>query len=109
MWFKTKKEKEQKLQAELKALQDKYSEVINSYCKIGNYFFILKGFKIEDNKIYVRFIDEDTTTDCISYISLDGFWIQFGTLDFKVARYQFIKFKDDLRKIGLKLEKFKEL
>lgn len=107
MWFKrkTEEEKKQELEEKAKALNTKYADEINSYCKIGNYIFILKGFKIENNKIVVQFIDKDTPKEYTNYIDLDWWDLKYGTIDFKNARYQFIKFKDELNKIGLKLEK----
>jgi hypothetical protein len=109
MWFKTKEQKEQELQAELIHIRVKYKEEIDSYCKINNWIFILSGFKIEDNKICVQFVDKDTMKDYTNYLRLDWFEWKYGTLDFKKARYQFVKFRDELRKVGLKLELIKEL
>ena len=103
-WFKTKQEKNQLLQTELVNLITKYAEEINSYCKIDNYIFILKGFKIENNKIVVKFIDKNTPEDYINYAGIYWFELRHGHSDFKKARYQFIHFKDELKKIGLKLE-----
>jgi hypothetical protein len=110
MWFKSKskEKKEQELQAELIQLRLKYADEIDSYCKIDDFIFILKGFKIENNKIYVHFVYKDTVKDYINYLELYWFGMKYGT-NFKKARYQFIKFKEDLKKIGLKLEKIKEL
>ena len=107
MWFKrkTKEEKEQDLQAELIQLRVKYADEINSYCKIGKYIFILKGFNIEDNKIVVQFIDKDTVDGYTNYVELYWFNWKWSSMDFKKARFQFIQFKEELKKIGLKVEK----
>lgn len=104
-WFKTKEEKEKKLQAELIHLRTKYAEQTDSYCKIGNHIFIFKGFKIENNRIVVQFIDNYTIEGYINYLDLWFFDMKYGHSDFKKARFQFIQFKEDLKKIGLKLEK----
>ena len=104
-FFKTKEEKEQKLQEQLIQLRTKYADEINSYCKVGNYIFILIGFKIENNKIVVEFIDKDTPEGLKNYIGLSWWEWKYDTADFKKMRYQYIKFKDELKKIGLKLEK----
>jgi hypothetical protein len=107
MWFKrkTKEEKEKDLQAELIHLRTKYADETNSYCKIGNYIFILRGFKIENNKICVQFVDKDTVEGYTNYLDLSWWSWKYETTDFKKMRYQFIMFKDELKKIGLKLEK----
>jgi len=104
-WFKTKKQKEEELQAELNDLIIKYAEEINSYCKIYSYIFILKGFSIANNKICVEYIDKDTVEGCVNYIDLWWFEGKWGSIDFKKARFEFMRFKQDLKKIGLKLEK----
>lgn len=107
MWFKrkTKEEKQQELQKELDELNLKYKNEINSYCKINNFIFIFLGFMIQDNRICVKFIDKNTLEDCSSYISMNGFWIKYDTVDFQSARFEFLKFKRDLEQIGLELKK----
>jgi hypothetical protein len=118
MWFKSKSKKErelqlkkeekeqelQELQGELIELKGKYAYEINSYCMIDNWIFILLGFTIENNEIKVVLKDKDTV---VGYTKLiDIYWFRINDRrDFKQARFQFIKFKDDLKKVGLKLEK----
>lgn len=106
-WFKgkTKEEKTQGLQKEVDILTEKYKDEINSYCKIGNYIFILEGFKHDDKNICVRFIDKDTVEDYTNYLDIYYWSMKYGHSDFKKMRYEFIQFKNDLKKIGLKLEK----
>lgn len=105
-WFKrkTQKEKIQELQDEVDKLNIQWKNVINSYCKIGNYIFILKGFKHDEKQVCVRFIDKDTPKDYINYLPLWVFKAKYDIYDFNVARYQFVKFKDELNKIGLELK-----
>ncbi len=107
MWklFKSKEEKQKNLEKELVELNNKYFKEINSYCKINCYIFILKGFKIENNKIYIQYIDKDTINGYVNNVELWFFELKYGTLDFKKARFEFIVFKDELKKIGIKLEK----
>jgi hypothetical protein len=105
-WFKrkTKEEKVIDLQKEVDKLNEKYKDIINYYCKIGSYIFILKGFKVEKNEIVIQFKDKDTIEGYINYIPLSFFSLKYDTTDFKIARFQFIQFKENLKKIGLKLE-----
>ncbi len=118
MWFKRKtkeekqKEKEdkqiekvQKLQAELIHLKTEYANEINSYCKMGNFIFVLHGFMIHDNKIKVQLITPEYLLGYYEYLDINVFELKYGTIDFKKARHDFLKFKDELSKIGLKLEK----
>jgi hypothetical protein len=105
MWFKSKEEKERELQAELIELRVKYAKETDCYCKIDNWIFILKGFKIENKKICIQFVDKDTPEGYVNYIEVSWFELKYDTTDFKQARFQFDKFKDDLKKVGLKLEK----
>ena len=114
MWFKRKtkdekeqelQKKEQELQTELIQLRDKYADVIDSYCKIGNFIFILKGFTIDDDRIVVHFIDKDVVDGYVNYMELYWFGRKYGHVDFTTARYQFMRLKEDLKKLGLKLEK----
>ncbi len=112
MWFKrkTKEEKKQELQNEVNKLNEKWKNEINLYCKIGNYIFILKGFKLDcKNNICIQFVDKDTVEGYVNFNTYDWFKLKYEQTDFNIARYQFIKFKDELLKVGLKLEKIKEL
>jgi len=115
MWFKSKEEKErelqlkkekeeQELQTELIELKGKYADEINSYCMIDNWIFILRGFTIENNEIKVVLKDKDTVVGYSKLIDINWFRIN-NRRDFKQARFQLDKFKDDLKKVGLKLEK----
>jgi hypothetical protein len=104
-WFKTKEQKLKELEEELTNLNTKYSNEIDSYCKIREYIFILRGFKIEDNKIFVKYVDKNTPKDYVNSAPLYYFHVAFGHTDFKKARCEFINFKEDLKRVGLKLEK----
>ena len=108
MWFKrkTKKEKEEELQQELNKLIEEYSDEINSYCKINDYIFILIGFKIINNKIVILFKDKDTFPGYINSVPIYYFNMKYYNSDFKKARVNFIQFKEDLKKLGLKLEQY---
>ena len=101
---KPKEEKEQDLQAELIALKVKYANEINSYCKIGSHIFILTGFSIVDNEIVVNYKDKDIAEGYQYNAPLSWFRLKYGTDDFKQAKYNFMLFKQELEKIGLKLE-----
>lgn len=103
--FKSKEQKQKELQEELDKLQEKYSSEINSYCKIGDYIFILLGFKIDKNKICVKFEDKNTMPGYYTFVDMFWWELKWGFVDFKKMRLDFIKFKEDLNKIGLKLEK----
>ena len=107
MWWKIKsdEEKEEELQAKLVELETKFKDEINNYCKLGDYIFIFKGFKIDNGKICVKFKDGNTVEGYTNYYELSWFDLKFGSVDFKKARYQFVVFEDRLRKVGLKLEK----
>lgn len=111
MWWskKTKEEKIQDLQKEVDELNEKYKDILNSYCKIGDYIFILLGFVLENNKIRVKYKD----TKCVKgyYTVTDMYWFKQrhgGIDDFDKARYNFLEYKENLTKIGLKLEKIKD-
>jgi hypothetical protein len=110
-WFKskTKEEKIQELQKKVNELNEKWKNEINSYCKINNYIFILKGFKHDGKYVCIQFVDKDTPEEFISYNRYSWWELKYEQTDFNICRYQFIKFKDELKKIGLKLEKEKEL
>ena len=105
-WFKRKnKEEKIDLQKEEDILTEKYKNEINSYCKIANYIFILKGFKHDDKYVCVKFIDKDTPKDYIMYLDIYWFSVKYGHNDFSKMRYEFVVFKRDLEEVGLKLEK----
>jgi hypothetical protein len=118
MWFKRKtkeekqKEKEdkqrdnaQKLQAKLIHLRTEYAQEIDSYCKIGDLIFVFHGFKIHNSKIHVSYLTPECVPGYIKIENIVWFEMRHGTTDFKKARHEFLKFKDNLSKIGLKLEK----
>lgn len=106
MWFKrkTKEEKILNLESRLEELNIRYADQINSYCKINNFIFILIGFDIQDNRIVVKFISSDTVKGCVTIADLAIFEMRYGMSDFRLARVQFLSFKENLAKIGLKLE-----
>jgi hypothetical protein len=106
-WSKTKEEKKQELENELKNLRIKYANEINSYCKIGSYIFIFRGFEIKEDKIIILYKDENTQNGYVDYMNISWFLLKFSTTDFIKARYEFIKFKEELAKIGLELQKSK--
>ncbi len=89
----------------IKILNDKYSDIINSYCMFYNYVFIFKGFCIKENIINIQFIDKDTPE---SYISLHKLWIwelKYGNSDLHTLRDNWLKFKKQLNGLGLKIDK----
>jgi hypothetical protein len=102
MWFKrkSKEQKEQELQAELIHLRVKYAKETDSYCKINNWIFIFKGFKIENNQICVQFVDKDTAEGYINYIELFWFEQKYGHNDFggsiPVTQLKYLKCHDFL-------------
>jgi hypothetical protein len=59
----------------------------------------------KDGKMYVRYIDKDTIPGYTTYAPLCLFEMKYEIFDFKKARFEFIKFKNDLNKMGLILEK----
>ena len=59
----------------------------------------------EDNKIFVKYVDKNTPKDYVNSAPLYYFHVAFGHTDFKKARCEFINFKEDLKRVGLKLEK----
>jgi hypothetical protein len=102
---KTKAEKLQELQNEVDELNERWKEQCNSYCKIGGYIFLLEGFKHDGKYVCIQFIDKDTPKGYTNYNRLDWWKLKYGQVDFGVARYQFIKFRDDLNKLGLDLKR----
>lgn len=82
---------------------------INSYCKIADYIFIFKGFKIEDNEVYVKFVDKNTPEGYTNHTSLSWWLLKYDSVNFKNMRYAFITLKGELKKIGLEINKIKEL
>lgn len=101
---KTKEEKLQELQDKVDELNKQWEDVINCYCKIGNYIFVFKGFKHDGESVCIRFVDEDTPQECLNYMKYDSWILRYDKTDFNVARYQFIKFKDELSRLGLELK-----
>ncbi len=107
MWWKTKEQKKEELENKLNNLNIKYADEINSYCKIGSYIFIFCGFEIKEDKIIVLFKDKNTARGYLDYLDIGWFEMKWGTTDFKKARCEFIRFKEELAKIGLELQKIK--
>lgn len=111
MWFKTKtkedkqRDEAQKLQAKLIQLRTEYAKEIDSYCKIGHFIFMFLGFKMHNSKIHVIYLIPECVPGYSKSEDIVWFELRHGTTDFKKARHEFLKFKDDLFKIGLKLEK----
>ncbi|QGH72896.1 MAG: hypothetical protein [Podoviridae sp. ctrTa16] len=105
-WFKikSKEEKQKELQQKLDDILVKYKDEINSYCKIGGFIFILKGFFIQDEKIHVAYKTKESFPGYENYCSLNWWELRYGDADFKKARHRFISFKHDLERVGLKLE-----
>lgn len=105
MWWKTKEQKKIELENEFNGLNIKYTNEINSYCKIGSYIFIFRGFEIKEDKIIVLYKDKNTEKGYVDYVNIGWFKMKCGTTDFKEARCEFIRFKEELAKIGLELQK----
>jgi hypothetical protein len=103
--FKCKEKKENDLESKVIELNEKYKDEIDCFCKIGNYIFVFRGFKQEKGKIHVRYVDKETIPGYTSYAPLWLFEMKHEFSCFKEARFEFIKFKNDLNKLGLKLEK----
>lgn len=105
-WFKrkTKEEKIQKLQDKVDKLNEEFSSAINHYCKIGDYIFIFKGFKHNGKDVCVQFIDHGTVEGYVNYITYNYWYLKHSNIDFNIAKYQFIAFKDKLEKIKLRVE-----
>jgi len=102
-WFKTKREQNRILLEKLEHLNNKYSDYKNSYCKIGDYIFIFKGFEILDNKIYINYIDKNTPENM--YNRFEYYWwnIKYD-VDIIKARNNWLNFKHTLKQLGLKIE-----
>lgn len=107
MWWKkkTKEQKEQDLQSKLNQLQEKYKDVIKSYCMVGNHIFIFKGFEIKDNDIRILFYDENTPESMISSTPIWAWEMMWGNSDFKMYRMDWLLFKEKLKHFGLEIQK----
>ncbi len=115
MWFKKKKTEEeiqqeissekQKLEKKLVLYNETYKDVIGKYIKVYNEIFILKGFEIEDNKIFVIYKDSDCLEGYIKKISISWWYAKWNFSDFSKMHYDFLKYVEKLKKLGLKLEK----
>lgn len=107
--FKTKEqrrqEKQAKLQQRVDELRTKNISAKDSYCKIDSFIFILKGFSVGNKCVIIHFIGPDTLKDHVSSVDIDLFHMRFGHTNFKKARVNFIRFRDELERIGLKLSK----
>jgi hypothetical protein len=106
-WFKrkTQEEKIQELESEVDKLNEKWEDIIDSYCKIKDYIFILKGFKHNGSHVCIGFVDKDTPEDYITYDDIDWWYSKHGgRIDFNSSSYQFTKFKSELNRVGLELK-----
>lgn len=104
MWWK-KKTKERDLQSELEQLQEKYKDVINSYCMVGERIFIFMGFVIKDNEVQIKFYDQDTPKTMVSFRKVLLWCMMYGHSDFNVYRANYLRFKERLKHIGLEIQK----
>jgi hypothetical protein len=104
-WFKTKEEKREELELKLSSMRIVHYDAIDTYCKINDYIFILKGFEMKDDEIIIQYIDKDTNEGKVDEITINEWEKRFKKSDFRKNRYEFIKFRDDLNKIGLKIKR----
>jgi hypothetical protein len=82
-------------------LNSKYKDIIDSYCKIGYFIFILKGFKRDGNDIIINYKNE--FNGCVKSISLEIFEVKYNYNcdDFNILRNNFILFRNDMERLGL--------
>ena len=104
-WFKNKEEKVIDLNKELILLIEKNKDSINTYCKIGQSIFMFLGFIIKDKQIVIKYKNENTLDGYNSLLDIDIWNLKYDELNFNKMRINFLKFKENLAKIGLKLEK----
>ena len=104
-WFKNKEEKVIDLNKELILLIEKNKDSINTYCKIGQDIFMFLGFVIKDRQIFVKFKNENTLDGYNNLLDIDIWDLKYDELNFNRMRINFLKLKENLAKIGLKLEK----
>jgi len=96
-------DKQAALENRLNALNFKYSDIINSYCKVNDNVFIFRGFKIKDGNISVCYFGKDSLEGYHNIIDLDFWEMRYGDSDFDKYRVNWLKFKESLEKIGLKI------
>lgn len=117
MWFKISKTPEQKLakqqrleelQQEVDALNLKYKDEINSYCKINSFIFIFRQFCIKNNEVCIMFLTDETIEGYVE--SLPYYWFEqkYGESDMTKARFNFLKFKTKLKNLGLELKQIEK-
>ena len=117
MWpFKTKEKREQtqiddlqKLEEECSALQKKFENEINGFCLNANKVFIFRGFKIRENKdgeknIFILYTLSTTPDGYVSEMEYDWWKLAYGVNSIKDFRKNFIIMKDQLIKLGVKME-----
>jgi hypothetical protein len=109
---KIKEEKEasskQALQVKIDFLKEKWKDEIKSYCKINGEIFILTGFVISDGQVCVAFQTVDCPEEYCEILSIQRWELKYGHSDFKLARVNFIRFKESLKTIGLQLVKIEK-
>jgi len=101
-FFKTKEEKQLLLTQKLNSLNEKYKSVINHFCMINTYVFIVKGFYIKDDKIMISGIQHDTAKGYSDGFEFRMFNYKWET-DLIKAKQNWIVFRDRLDKLGVNL------
>ena len=111
-WFKTKEDKQIELQTECDRLNEKYKDVVRSYCLGNNKVFIFNKFVVRElhGSSYLAVDWRDTT--CIR----DGSWTNvmgsrsvsnlgiYEPEDIEKVRLNWLKLRDHLEKLGIELK-----
>ena len=117
MWpFKTKREREQsqidrlqRLEDDCSELQMKFANEINGFCLRANQVFIFHGFKIRENrdgekKIFILYTLSTTPDGYTSEMEYDWWELAYGENSIKDFRKNFIIMKEQMIKLGVKME-----
>lgn len=109
--FKSKKEKQvdkqKQLEKELEEFDNKYRQYFNSYAFNGEEIVIYKQPYIKQGEIVMGFITSDTLKEFQVVIPLWIMQSKYGKDFLRLHRFNYIKIKDQLEKLGLTVSKIK--
>ena len=111
--FRTKEKKQENkqksLEKELQEFTDKYKDYFNCYAFTGKEIVLYKEPKIVDNELVITLIKADTPKGYVKYLSVWFLNMTYGEDFLNRHRNNFIKFKDQMEKLGLSVTKIKEI
>lgn len=102
------KQERAKLEEELESFEEKYKEYFNKYAFNGKDIIVYRHPIILNNKLVMSFIRVETIKGHVDYKEIWRFNIAYGEGFLERHRYNYLKIKDQMEKLGLKIVKIED-